>query len=127
MIFSFCVELNLFVGDCVLLVGKLAKTTVCVVVTEDGFEKEKIGISMGIRNNLRVKLGDVITVRGIETIHNLSAVHLLPFADTCEGLTGDIFASHLRPYFIDACRPVTKGTFKLWWYIFKTGVYLLLL
>lgn len=36
-------------------------------------------------------------------------VHILPIDDTIEGLTGNIFEVFLKPYFLEAYRPVHKG------------------
>ena len=48
-------------------------------------------------------------------------VHVLPIDDTIEGLTGNLFDTFLKPYFLDAYRPVRKVTLKLKlttdWYI----------
>jgi transitional endoplasmic reticulum ATPase len=36
-------------------------------------------------------------------------VHVLPFEDTIEGITGNLFDAFLKPYFVEAYRPVRKG------------------
>jgi transitional endoplasmic reticulum ATPase len=36
-------------------------------------------------------------------------VHILPFADSIEGITGSLFDVYLKPYFLEAYRPVRKG------------------
>ena len=36
-------------------------------------------------------------------------VHILPIDDTIEGLTGNLFDVFLKPYFLEAYRPVRKG------------------
>lgn len=81
------------------------------------------------RNNLRVKLGDICTVHACHDIKYGKRIHVLPFDDSIEGtsacpdiavsnwltqacnvgLTGDIFNVFLKPYFLDAYRPVRKG------------------
>lgn len=35
-------------------------------------------------------------------------VHLLPIDDTIEGITGNLFDTFLKPYFLEAYRPVRK-------------------
>ena len=35
-------------------------------------------------------------------------VHVLPIDDTIEGLTGNLFDTYLKPYFLEAYRPVRK-------------------
>lgn len=53
-------ELQLFRGDTVLLKGKRRKETVCIVLSDDTVSDEKIRINRCVRNNLRVRLGDVV-------------------------------------------------------------------
>nr|DAD45798.1 TPA_asm: hypothetical protein HUJ06_004028 [Nelumbo nucifera] len=36
-------------------------------------------------------------------------VHILPVDDTIEGVTGNLFDAYLKPYFLEAYRPVRKG------------------
>lgn len=36
-------------------------------------------------------------------------VHVLPIDDTIEGLTGNLFETFLKPYFLEAYRPLRKG------------------
>ena len=55
-------ELQLFRGDTVLLKGKKRKDTVCIVLADDTVEENKIRINKVIRKNLRVRLGDVVSV-----------------------------------------------------------------
>ena len=35
-------------------------------------------------------------------------IHVLPINDTVEGLTGNLFDAFLKPYFLEAYRPVRK-------------------
>jgi transitional endoplasmic reticulum ATPase len=53
-------ELQLFRGDTVLLKGKRRKETVCIVLSDDTTPDDKIRINRCVRNNLRVRLGDVV-------------------------------------------------------------------
>jgi len=53
------------------------------------------------RNNLRVKLGDVAVVHQCPDIKYGKRVHILPFDDSIEGLSGNIFDVYLRPYFLE--------------------------
>lgn len=36
-------------------------------------------------------------------------IHVLPFSDTIEGVSGNLFDVFLKPYFLEAYRPVRKG------------------
>ena len=66
-------------------------------------------MNKGTRKNLRVRLGDVVIVQAIPELPNATQVKILPFADTIEGLTGDLTQTYIVPYFRDAYRPVMKG------------------
>ena len=53
-------ELQLFRGDTVLLKGKRRRETVCIVLSDDTVTDDKIRINRCVRNNLRVRLGDIV-------------------------------------------------------------------
>lgn len=54
-------ELQLFRGDTVLLKGKRKKETVCIVLAnEEATTNDKIGMNRVVRQNLRVRLGDIV-------------------------------------------------------------------
>lgn len=54
-------ELQLFRGDTVLLRGKRKKETVCIVLSNDeATSNDKIGMNRVVRQNLRVRLGDIV-------------------------------------------------------------------
>jgi len=53
-------ELQLFRGDTVLLKGKRRKEAVCIVLADDTVSDEKIRINRCVRNNLRVRLSDIV-------------------------------------------------------------------
>lgn len=54
-------ELQLFRGDTVLLKGKRKKETVCIVLSnDDASTNDKIGMNRVVRQNLRVRLGDIV-------------------------------------------------------------------
>jgi len=102
-------ELGLFRGDSVLLKGKKKRETVCVAIMDDDTDDGKIRMNKVIRNNLRVKLGDIISVHNTGEVPYGKAIHVLPFDDTIEGITGNLFDTYLKPYFVEAYRPVKKG------------------
>ena len=58
---------------------------------------------------MRVRLGDVITLHPCPDIKYGKRIHVLPIDDTVEGLTGNLFETFLKPYFLEAYRPVRKG------------------
>ncbi|KAK2724309.1 transitional endoplasmic reticulum ATPase-like [Artemia franciscana] len=101
-------ELNLFKGDTVLVKGKKRKETICIVLSDDTITNEKIRMNRVIRNNLRVRLGDVISVQACPEVKYGKRIHVLPIDDTVEGITGSLFDVYLKPYFLEAYRPVMK-------------------
>lgn len=101
-------ELRLFRGDTVLLKGKRRKETVCIVLSDDNCPDEKIRMNRVVRNNLRVRLGDVVSIQSCPDVKYGSRVHILPIDDTIEGLTGNVFEVYLKPYFLEAYRPIHK-------------------
>lgn len=101
--------LELFRGDTVLLKGKKRKDTVCIVLADDTVEESKIRLNKVVRSNLRVRLGDIVSVHQCPDVKYGQRVHVLPFGDTIEGITGNLFDAFLKPYFVEAYRPVRKG------------------
>jgi len=102
-------ELSLFRADTVLLKGKKRKETICVALSDDDLPDEKIRINRCVRKNLRVRLGDVVSIQACPDVKYGSKIHVLPIDDTVEGITGNIFEVYLKPYFLEAYRPVCKG------------------
>jgi transitional endoplasmic reticulum ATPase len=55
-------------------------------------------------------MGDTISVHACPNdVPNAVKIHVLPFDDSIEGLTGNITQTYLIPYFKDCYRPVKKG------------------
>jgi transitional endoplasmic reticulum ATPase len=102
-------ELQLFRGDTVLIKGRKRRDTVCIVLADEECEDAKIKCNRVVRNNLRVRLGDIISVHQCPDVKYGKRIHLLPFEDTIEGITGNLFDIYLKPYFLEAYRPVRKG------------------
>ncbi|ORZ33552.1 AAA ATPase [Catenaria anguillulae PL171] len=101
--------LGLFRGDTILLKGKKRRDTVLIALADDTVEDNKIRINRVVRNNLRVRLGDVVSVHPCPDIKYGARIHVLPIEDTLEGVTGNLFDVFLKPYFLEAYRPVRKG------------------
>ncbi|KAL4654247.1 hypothetical protein ACB092_01G364500 [Castanea dentata] len=70
---------------------KTKRDTVCIVLDDAACDSSKVFMNKVVRSNLRVRLGDVVS------IHH------------CHGLTGSIFDAYLKPYFMDSFRPVRKS------------------
>ncbi|XP_059640318.1 cell division control protein 48 homolog A-like [Cornus florida] len=101
--------LQLFRGDTVLIKGKKRKDTVCIAIADGECEEPKIRMNKVVRANLRVRLGDVVSVHQCPDVKYGKRVHILPIDDSVEGLTGNLFDVYLKPYFLESYRPVRKG------------------
>jgi transitional endoplasmic reticulum ATPase len=62
-----------------------------------------------VRKNLRVRLGDIVNITTKEDVPYCKKVHILPLDDTIEGVSGNLFDVYLKPYFLEAYRPLRKG------------------
>ena len=102
-------ELQLFRGDTVMLKGKKGKETICICLVDEEANDSQIRMNKVVRKNLRVRLGDVITVNACQDVPYGKRVHVLPIDDTIEGVSGNLFDVYLKPYFLEAYRPVKKG------------------
>ncbi|KAI3644208.1 hypothetical protein MP228_010372 [Amoeboaphelidium protococcarum] len=102
-------KLELFRGDTVLVKGKKRRDTVLVALADDNMEDNKIRVNKVVRQNLRVRLGDIISVHACTDIKYGTKVHVLPFDDSVEGVTGNLFDVYLKPYFLESYRPLRKG------------------
>eukprot|EP00172_Hildenbrandia_rubra_P004054 Plantae.Rhodophyta-Hildenbrandia_rubra.ctg7472.p1 GENE.Plantae.Rhodophyta-Hildenbrandia_rubra.ctg7472~~Plantae.Rhodophyta-Hildenbrandia_rubra.ctg7472.p1 ORF type:complete len:818 (+),score=194.61 Plantae.Rhodophyta-Hildenbrandia_rubra.ctg7472:193-2646(+) len=102
-------ELSLFRGDTVMIKGKKRRSTICIVLSDETCDDQKIRANRVVRNNLRVRLGDVVSVHACPEVAYGKRIHLLPFEDSIEGITGNLFDVYLKPYFLEAYRPVKKG------------------
>ena len=101
--------LSLFRGDTIIVKGKKRRDTVLICLSSDDVEEGRIQMNKVARNNLRVKLGDLVSVHQCLDIKYGKRVHILPFDDSVEGLSGNLFEVYLKPYFLEAYRPVRKG------------------
>ena len=103
-------ELKIFKSETVLLKGKKRKETICICLPDDtGRLKDDKIMGNVVRNNLGIRLGDLVSVHKYQTIPVGNRVHILPFEDTIEGISRNLTQTYLIPYFKDAYRPVYKG------------------
>lgn len=104
-------ELNIYCGDTVLLLGKKRRETICVAMNDDtdSCPYEKIQINKICRRNLSVHLGDTVRITPCRDVPYGNRIHVLPFEDTIQNLSGDLFENFIKPYFLEAYRPVRKG------------------
>ena len=102
-------ELSLFRGDTVLIKGKKGRDTVCIVLADETCDDSSVRMNKVVRKNLRVRLADIVTVSTCGDVPYGKRVHILPLDDTIEGVSGNLFDVYLKPYFLEAYRPVKKG------------------
>jgi transitional endoplasmic reticulum ATPase len=105
-------ELDFFRGDSVLIKGKRKKETVCVVLADEECRDGNIRMNRVVRNNLRVRLGDVVSVIAAPDVKYAKRIHVLPIDDTVEGLTGYV-TSHplvlIMPLFVSYSMPALQA------------------
>ncbi|CUG89086.1 cell division cycle protein, putative [Bodo saltans] len=101
--------LEIFRGDTVIVKGKKNRTTVSIVLEDNEIGEAKIRLSKVARKNIAIKLGDTATITPCRDISYGNRIHVLPFDDTVQNLSGDLFDTFLKPYFLEAYRPVKKG------------------
>jgi transitional endoplasmic reticulum ATPase len=104
-------ELKIYKAETVLLKGKKRKETIAIALPDESgrLDDEKIRMNKIVRNNLRVRLSDVVSVTKYPNVPMGKRVHILPFEDSKEGITGNLTQTYLIPYFKDVYRPVHKG------------------
>lgn len=88
----------LLIFNCLLtsLQGKKRKDTVCIVLADDTCDEPKIRMNKVVRANLRVRLGDVVSVHQCADVKYGKRIHVLPFDDSIEGVTGNLFDAYLK-------------------------------
>ncbi|CAF1415139.1 unnamed protein product [Rotaria sordida] len=103
-------ELQLFFGDRVLLKGEKRRETLCEVDISASCPTNYIQMNYVVRNNLRVRLGDIVSIEGCQDVKDAVRIDVLPVDDTVQGITGYLFDVYLKPYFFyNPFRPVHKG------------------
>uniref|UniRef100_M8AZV9 Cell division control 48-A-like protein n=1 Tax=Aegilops tauschii TaxID=37682 RepID=M8AZV9_AEGTA len=102
-------KLSIFKGDIVLLKGKRRHNTVCTTLPDDTCEGHKLRINKVTCSNLRVRIADVVSVHLCHDAKYGRRVHILLIDNTVEGIAGNLFDAYLKPYFLDAYRPLHKG------------------
>ncbi|CEL99139.1 unnamed protein product [Vitrella brassicaformis CCMP3155] len=102
-------KLGLFQGDYARVRGKKNKDTLAVVDVDDKMDEDKVRIPRIARRNLRVYVGDAVSVKPFERIKNIKHVVVVPFDDTVQSIAGDLYQHCLKPYFENNYRPLRKG------------------
>ncbi|XP_050287665.1 uncharacterized protein YNR029C-like isoform X1 [Quercus robur] len=76
--------------------GKKRKDTIYIALADDTCDKPKIRMNKVIRSNLRVRLGDFVSVHQCADVKYGKRVHILPVDDTIEGVTSNLFDAYLK-------------------------------
>ncbi|XP_050228443.1 cell division cycle protein 48 homolog [Mercurialis annua] len=101
--------LQFFLGDTILIKGKKRKDAICIAHADESCEGSKIRMNKVVRSNLRVRLGDVVSVHQSPDIKYCKRVNIQPIDDTIEGVSGNLFDVYLKPYFLETFRPIRTG------------------
>ena len=89
----------LFDGDAVMIKGKLKRSVVCYVVEDSSMEDHVVRISTADRKNLRVGPLDMVSVSSVQEIGSVATLVLQPLEESIEGISGDLVATFIDPYF----------------------------
>lgn len=102
-------QLQLFRGDTVLLKGRKRRETICYVLPDDVCPNDCVKMNIVIRNNLRVRCGDVVSIEYCEQIKHCKHIRVAPINDSIYGVFDDLLKVYLKPYFDVKNRPVKEG------------------
>jgi transitional endoplasmic reticulum ATPase len=62
-----------------------------------------------VRNNLRTRVGDIVSIQRVQDVKYSKRIHVLPIDDTVQGITGNLLKIYLKSYFGKFHRPVHEG------------------
>ena len=98
---TFLNGMQYFVCNCIFCLpsgvqGKKRRDTICIALADDTCDEPKIRMNKVVRSNLRVRLGDVVSVHQCADVKYGKRVHILPVDDTIEGVTGNLFDAYLK-------------------------------
>ncbi|CAN6926036.1 unnamed protein product, partial [Brassica oleracea] len=79
-----------------VLYGKKRKDTLCITLVDESCEEPKNRMNKVARSNLRVILGDVISIHKCPHVKYGEGVHILAFDDTVKGVTVNLFDVYLK-------------------------------
>ncbi|KAJ6557097.1 P-loop containing nucleoside triphosphate hydrolase protein, partial [Mycena sp. CBHHK59/15] len=85
--------------------GKKWRDTVLICLASDDVEEGRIQMNKVTRNNLQVKLCDLVAVHSCFDIKYGKHMHILLFDNSISGLSGNIFDVYLKPYFLEGILP----------------------
>ncbi|CAF1313316.1 unnamed protein product [Rotaria sordida] len=101
-------QLKLSKNDIVIVKGK-KRERICVVKHGLAYADNIIQMNCFVRNNLRVQLGDIVSIERCQDIKYGTRILVLPIDDTVQGITGNLVEVYLKPYFNESNRTVHEG------------------
>ncbi len=60
-------------------------------------------------NTLRVRLGDIVSIKRVQDVKYGKYIHVVPVDDTVQGITGNLLEVYLTPYFGKHYPPAHEG------------------
>ncbi|CAF1318338.1 unnamed protein product, partial [Rotaria sordida] len=107
--FELMEKLQLCKGDMVMLKGEKHHETVRAVAPNLLCTINHIEMNRVVRNNLRVRLGDTVSIQVCKNIKHGKHIFVSPVDDTVQGITGNLLGVYLKLYFRTHDRPVHQG------------------
>ncbi|CAF1360359.1 unnamed protein product, partial [Rotaria sordida] len=107
--FELMEKLQLCKGDMIILKGEKHHETVRAVAPNPLCTINHIEMNRVVRNNLRVHLGDTVSIQVCKNIKRGRHIFVLPIDDTVQGITGNLLEVYLKTYFRTPDRPVHQG------------------
>jgi len=105
-------QLGISKGGHVLVTGKKGHKVLCIVIENETISDEKIGMNKLLRDNLKIEIGEFVTIHKQTRVPELTKIYIAPVAETVEGLNLPLKSTDLNTYFREKYRPVTeKQTF----------------
>ncbi|KAF9287947.1 hypothetical protein BGZ88_008390 [Linnemannia elongata] len=102
-------KFDFYNGDVTEVNGRYSRRTVLICVISDNMADSKVGLNAYVRKNLRISVGDAVLLSRSIDIKYGKRIHVLPIKDSINGFAGDLFQTFLKPYFLEAYRPLMEG------------------
>ena len=102
-------ELEMFRGDTVFVKGNKNHETVCIVLVDGTCQNECVRMNQVVQNNVGVRSNDFVSIRPLQDMKYGKRVRIKATNDDIQKNQKNLFEVYLRPYFLEAYRPVCKG------------------
>ncbi|GFS45762.1 ATPase, AAA-type, CDC48 protein [Actinidia rufa] len=86
------------------------KDTICIALADDTCDEPKSRMNKVVKSNLRVRLGDAVSVHQCAGVKYGKQVHILPVEETVEGVTENLFDAYLKPMCFATHVPILPST-----------------